>query len=369
MENLIRSEQSGRIFCLGHNRGMSDKVLKVIKASAPIRVCDNGGWTDTWFAEHGRVFNIAVTPGAEVAVRVYAADGERARVVIYAENYGERCVAKLVMGEWEKHPLLEAAVLKMGVPDELALEIDIFSEAPAGASVGSSAAVTVALLAALDRLTVGRLTAHELAHAAWSVETELLGQQCGIQDQLAAAYGGINYIEMHHYPYASVSPVLLREEIWWELEQRLLLIYLGSSHDSSQVHEAVIAGLEAERDAAVLDALRQTAVPSRDGLMMGDFAALGWAMVENTEAQRALHPELVSREADQIITIAQKYGAVGWKVNGAGGNGGSVTVLGDGRAAAQREVIREIEQTNGLFRHIPTRLSRDGVRVWQMWVG
>ena len=116
----------------------------------------------------------------------------------------------------------------------------------------------------------------------------MLGQQCGIQDQLCSAYGGINYIEMFHYPHASVSQITIPNAIWWELERRLALIYLGKSHSSSNVHEMVIRGLEnAGPDCPQLEDLRQTAPRSRDALYAGDFAGLGQAMIENTEAQAA----------------------------------------------------------------------------------
>ena len=47
----------------------------MIVASVPVRICDNGGWTDTWFGGPGRVLNIAVVPGVEVAVTIYSALG------------------------------------------------------------------------------------------------------------------------------------------------------------------------------------------------------------------------------------------------------------------------------------------------------
>ena len=80
----------------------------------------------------------------------------------------------------------------MRVPKNLSCEVTIYSEAPGGASTGTSAAVTVALIGALDSLTPGRMTPHEVALAAQRIETEMLHQQCGIQDQLCAAYGGIS---------------------------------------------------------------------------------------------------------------------------------------------------------------------------------
>ena len=336
----------------------------IINAVAPIRICDNGGWTDTWFAGYGKIFNIGVYPYAEVQVEVV--EGDRGRVTIHAENYGEKYTTQPALPGWDRHPLLEAAIAIMGVPSDLGLQITVFSEAPSGASTGTSAAVTVALIGALDRLTPGRLTPHEVALMAQRVETELLGQQCGIQDQLCSAYGGINYIEMFNYPHASVFQIHVSNDIWWELERRLVLIYLGKSHSSSQVHEKVIRELEnAGPDCPPLNDLRQTAEMSRDAVYGGDFAALGRAMSQNTEAQGRLNPALISQDAARIIDIAREHGALGWKVNGAGGEGGSVTLLCGDSSSVKRTLIREIEQENRLFKNIPLYLSRYGLRVWE----
>jgi D-glycero-alpha-D-manno-heptose-7-phosphate kinase len=184
-----------------------ESPLAVVNSVAPIRVCDNGCWTDTWFAGHGQVFNIAVYPHAEVQVAVHRGGSEPAdRIVLHPEDFGERYAVRHEAPPWGPHPLLEAAIAYMKVPKDLRLEVTIHSEAPAGAGTGTSAAVTVALVGALDALTPGRLTPHEVAAAAQRVETEMLRRQCGIQDQLASAYGGINYIEMFVYPRALTPP-------------------------------------------------------------------------------------------------------------------------------------------------------------------
>jgi D-glycero-alpha-D-manno-heptose-7-phosphate kinase len=338
----------------------------LINCVAPIRICDNGGWTDTWFAEHGKIFNIGVYPYAEVQVSVGPWGGDGDRIVIHAENYGERYAVRPQKLAWDRHPLLEAAIECMKVPSNLAFRVTIFSEAPAGAGTGTSAAVTVALIGALDRLTPGRMTPHEIAHMAQKVETEMLHQQCGIQDQLCSAYGGINYIEMYRYPYASVSPIQVSNAIWWELERRLTLIYLGKSHSSSDIHKKVIRELEdAGPNCRKIEDLRQTAGKSRDAVYAGDFKALGKAMIQNTQAQARLHPDLVSPAAQRIIEIAQAHGAIGWKVNGAGGDGGSVTVLNGPHSDVKRAMVHVIEQENRLFKNIPIYLSRYGLRTWE----
>ncbi len=343
------------------------KPSRIINSVAPIRVCDNGGWTDTWFAGHGRIFNIGVYPYVEVQIEVYPRQVLESRVILHAENFGHRYAVfpRHERHEWIHHPLLEAAIDHVGVPADLSVQISIFSEAPAGCSTGTSAAVSVALIGALDELTPTRMTPLEVAYTAHRIETEVLGQQSGIQDQLCAAFGGINYIEMFNYPYAAVSPIYVPDPVWWELERRLSLIFLGRSHSSSAVHEMVIQSLEdAGPECPKLQALRTTAQLSRDAIYAGDFAALGRAMIANTEAQRNLHPKLVSAEAQQIIEIAKAYGALGWKVNGAGGEGGSLTILSGPSMSRKRAMIRAIEETNPLFQHIPIYLSRFGLRVW-----
>jgi len=350
---------------------MTDRPIShfIINSVAPIRICDNGGWTDTWFAGHGKIFNIGIYPYAEVQIAVYDAAEVKNRIVINAENYGERYVVDPELHSsqhgWKRHPLLEAAIEYMRIPEKLAFEVNIFSEAPAGASTGTSAAVTVALIGGMDMLTPGRMAPHEIALAAQQVETVLLKQQCGIQDQLCSAYGGINYIEMNHYPDASVSPIQIPNTIWWELERRFVLIYLGKTHSSSEVHEMVIQSLEnAGPQSPLLDDLRKTAPRSRDALYAGDFMAFGKAMIDNTDAQGRLHPRLISPDAQKVIDISREYGAIGWKINGAGGEGGSLTILCGPESDRKRAMIRAIEEESTQYKHIPIYLSRYGLRVW-----
>jgi D-glycero-alpha-D-manno-heptose-7-phosphate kinase len=88
-------------------------------------------------------------------------------------------------------------------------------------------------------------------------------------------------------------------------------------------------------------------------------------MIDNTEAQRRLHPALVSADAERVIEIARQHGAIGWKVNGAGGEGGSVTLLCGLKSDAKRVMIGEIEAESRLFKNIPIYLSRYGLRVWK----
>lgn len=341
-------------------------MQKIINSVAPIRVCDLGGWTDTWFAEYGCVLNMAVYPYVQCQAVFRSSRARKGRLTFHVENYGDRYTIDPTDIVYDRHPLLEAAVDAMHVPHNMDVEVSLYSQVPAGCSTGTSAAVTVALIGALDALTPGRMTPGEVAAKAHEVETRYLKLQCGIQDQIASAYGGICFIEMTRYPDARVSPVQIPNTLWWELESRLALFFMGKSHRSSRVHEKVIKELEgAGKDCPRIHALRQPPMDAKNALFAGDWERFGAAMRSNTDAQEGLNESLVSPLARRAFGIAKKHGALGWKVNGAGGDGGSITVLCGSSPSKKRAMIKAIEAMDPGIRHIPIYLSRFGLRVWE----
>jgi D-glycero-alpha-D-manno-heptose-7-phosphate kinase len=343
-----------------------DVTPRIITATAPVRICDNGGWTDTWVARRGQVFNIAVRPLVTVRLEVFPRGARDARVILNVENYGIRYAPSIDDPTWGPHPLLEATLRAVPPPPDADIEATIGSDAPAGASTGTSAAVVVALLGALDRLIGRGRSSIQIAEEAHAVETKWLGRQCGVQDQLCAAFGGINFIEIVEYPRAVVNRLDLPIETLTELDRRLSLVYLGRPHSSAAVHETVTRDLERlGPDYEPLNALRLAAAKARDAVLAGDLQALGRSMRDNTDAQTALHSDLVHPDARRVIEIAAEHGAVGWKINGAGGDGGSVTVLASARDAEGRAMIEAIQQDNPACVPIPIALSRDGLRVWE----
>lgn len=334
-----------------------------VTASAPIRICDLGGWTDTWFSVHGKVFNIAVSPRVEVRVQVRALDTVPHRVTLDVVSFGDRYGYEPGQAPG-RHPLLEAVVDDTGTPSGLGVEIRVASAVPPGCSTGTSAAVAVALIGALDALTPDPRSPDEVARAAHRIEVERLGLQSGVQDQVCAAFGGMNFIEIDPYPDVVRTSVMSRLPVRHELEERLLLVYLGQAHRSSEVHERVIARLASAGEASrELEELRTCAVMARDAVSGGDLEGLGRAMTRNTEAQRRLNGELVSARAQAVIELAATQGASGWKINGAGGEGGSVSLLCGPDPQRRRDMARGIRAIDPALQIIPIRLSQHGLWV------
>jgi D-glycero-alpha-D-manno-heptose-7-phosphate kinase len=339
--------------------------LKTIHAIAPIRINDIGGWTDTWFAQQGKVLNMAVFPLVEVQIKVWEnkKDADQ-RVLVRLENYGEALWINPEKPAFDQHPLIQGAVNSLPIPKELMLHINLYSHMPAGSSTGTSASVCVALLGALNQLSSKKHSPHEIAYLAHRVETQRLRLQSGIQDQLAAAYGGICFIDMYKYPETNVTKLDIEESLLEELGQRMSLVYLGQSHSSSAMHEEVITFLEKKgAQFKIIQALRSLAEQAKNHLIDGALEAFGEDMVQNNECQRSLHLGLISDEADSVIAIAKKYKAHGWKVNGAGGKGGSLTILSNPDKEMRDGMLEKINSLGKGIRSIPISLARFGVTV------
>lgn len=332
----------------------SDKVTRVppalglsvtftIRATAPVRVADLGGWTDTWFARSGRVCSIAVEPGAIVEIRADDAPGP---ISLHVGLTGERYSFAAGSGPG-RHPLLEAAIATLAPPGMAT--ITVAADVPAGSGTGTSAAVCVALLAALAATAGVNLGPAELASMAHNVETSL-GWQSGVQDQWAAAFGGANEL-LVDYPNVRRRAVEIGPMIASELQQRLITVYLGEPHSSSALHEEVIAAIAQSHPHHVFHRLCAAAEDGSRALALGDLPRFGAAMIENHEAVRQLHPGLIGARAEAAIDHARQHGALGWNLNGAGGDGGSITFLGPPSrqdVEAMRQALNDLEHLSVL---------------------
>ncbi len=288
-----------------------------VVATAPVRVADVGGWTDTWFAAEGAVCNIAVGPGARVEVR----------------RRDDHAVA-LVHPQVEDGSLLRLAVEHAGV---VGVDVHVSTAVPPGSSLGGSASVLVALVAALAAVAGEDLAPDEAARRAHHVETAVAGRESGVQDHVAAAHGGVSWIEVGPFPAWRRAPIAAPPG----LAGRLLTVHLGGAHDSSALHRGVIARAEAGDGHVhrVLAELAGLAGEARDRLVAGDVDGWGAVLTAGTEAQARLHPALVGDDARGLGQLALAHGAAGWKVNGAGGAGGSVTLVAPGDAGRRAALL------------------------------
>lgn len=327
--------------------------------AVPTRICDLGGWTDTWFAGHGVVCHLAVWPGIEVDLTEEAgAPGVTVHVGAFARAWHWTPGAPPAS---YPDPLLAATLDEARPAPDTAFALHVTAGVPAGASMGTSAATCVAVLSAFDAQAGTPRPVGEQVRRAHRVETVRLGWQSGVQDQWSAAPGAVHLIEVGAYPRASCRTIPLPDGIAARLDDTLLVVWLGRGHSSTAVHEQVVAALKDAGPGDVrLEALRTLAREGAAALERGDLRAYGDCLARNTEVQRQLHPALVSDPAQGVIDLATGAGAWGWKINGAGGDGGTVTVLCADRPQRDRlarDILAAVPHTSVL----PVAL-RDGRR-------
>ena len=145
---------------------------------------------------------------------------------------------------------------------------------------------------------------------------------------------------------------------------------MNTSLESKSLPEGVrrvtAALQDAGPDCPQLEALRQTASLAKQAVVDRNLQALGQAFQANTAAQENLHPALISAGARRLIEIARQHGALGWKVNGAGGEGGSLALLGSANPDQRRRMESGLLAGLPGSRLIPIRLDFEGLQVTEL---
>ena len=329
-----------------------EKMLsKTVFSRAPIRICDIGGWTDTWFYSEGAVFNFCVDLYNYVMIKEHSTS----QIRIHSENLNSTVQVNSFEeinynGELD---LLKAVIKRMKIKE--GIDINVRSEVPPGCGTGTSASVCVALISALFAYLESPIEPLEMAKIAHEIEEDELKLQSGVQDQYAAALGGLNFMEIT-YPMVKISNVKISKSKQLELENSLILLLFGS-RSSNQMHKAVIENYM-KGDMKIkdsLDKLKNCAYKMRDAIDK-DLVDIGNVMNQNWDAQKNLHPLMINEQIMKAEKIAKKYNALGFKCNGAGG-GGSATILANSEhiLSFKNELLKEG------YNILPCKLCFDGV--------
>ncbi|UCD01475.1 MAG: hypothetical protein JSV23_00135 [Promethearchaeota archaeon] len=327
----------------------------IIFSRAPVRICDIGGWTDTWFYPKGAVFNISIDLFSHIRI----VPNNTNKIVIISENLNIQTQiqdpSKIKYNG--KLDLLKAAVKKIGV--EKGINIYIRADVPPGCGTGTSASVAVALIAALAQFSHENLTQGEIAKIAHELEIDELKLESGVQDQYAAAFGGINFMEID-YPSVNISQIEIADDKICELENQLILVHL-SSRSSNEMHKAVIQNYQNNEESTInsLEIMKNCAYEMVTAIKSKDLGLMGKIMNENWEAQKNLHPLMINPLIKKAEQIAHTYGAIGFKMNGAGG-GGSATILAE--IGSDYKLKKKIIESG--FQILPIKLNFKGVQVW-----
>lgn len=222
------------------------------------------------------------------------------------------------------------------------LSVFLASEIPPGTGLGSSGAVTVALVKALATRSGQLLPTSEIADLACGIEIDRLSQPTGKQDQYAAAFGGLNLIEFGD-GFVQVTPVELPLDLLTALERRVLLFFTGTSRQSFSILSEQRESISNRRDEtlAALHEMKAQAYQGRDLLETGRLDDFGRLLHEAWQAKKRVAGGVTTPDIDRSYEIALSAGALGGKVTGAGGGGFLMVYSREGR---QEEIIARLER-------------------------
>jgi len=196
-------------------------------------------------------------------------------------------------------------------------------DAPAGSGLGSSSALVVAMVDAMRTVLGAPLGQYDVAHLAFEIERVDLGLSGGRQDQYAAAFGGINYIEFLANDRVIVNPLRTSADIVRELESSIVICFSGASRQSAEIIDQQTSAIHA-KEVRALDAMHQLkhdASEMKRALLVGDIQTMAEILDHSWKAKQATAKAVSNERLHQLYEIAIASGALAGKVSGAGGGG------------------------------------------------
>jgi D-glycero-alpha-D-manno-heptose-7-phosphate kinase len=288
----------------------------MIITRTPHRVSFFGGGTDypSWYLENGgKVLGAAIDKYCYITCRYLPPFFEHKHRIVYSKT-------EVVMDEEEiQHPSVKAVLKHLCI--QKGLEIHHDGDIPARSGMGSSSAFTVGLLKALHALEGSMISKESLSHEAIFIEQKVIKENVGSQDQVWAAYGGINTIEFMENGRIIVEPVIMKEDDLRNFEQKFMLFFTGMARYASEVVQEQINNTRRNRD--ILVKIRELVDEAYKVLISGKngFALFGDLLHETWVLKRKLSNRISNDEIDDIYQRARQNGALGGKLLGAGGGG------------------------------------------------
>jgi D-glycero-alpha-D-manno-heptose-7-phosphate kinase len=291
----------------------------MILSRTPLRVSFFGGGTDypEYFERH-----LGAAVGMAIKKYVYISCLRLESFIDYRYRIGYRQIESVASRDAISHPVIRALLAHYNI--EFPLDISIFSDLPARTGLGGSSAFTVGFLNLIFAMLSRDMTRIDLGRSAIHAERHLLEERVGSQDQMHAAYGGMNKFTFHGNKIG-IYPVQIPAQCLEELLASLILIYTGRTRSASAtLDEQITATRELKKDSELhhLAVLADQAVELLQGddpeAMIEDFGAM---MQEGWMTKKKLSSKVSNPTIDTLYAKAMKFGAVGGKLCGAGSGG------------------------------------------------
>jgi D-glycero-alpha-D-manno-heptose-7-phosphate kinase len=335
----------------------------LIRARAPLRISFRGGGTDVSPScdERGGVVLSATINRYATATVVPGGKNFTVRSIDYDQSVtyglddpfiydGQLDLAKGVIDHFRREEKLTNG-----------FEVTLHNDAPPGSGLGSSSAITVALVSAIAELLRLPVDDYQVADLAYRIERLEVKIKGGKQDQYATTFGGFNLIEFHPGGTVLVLPLRLRPETIWELEHSLVFAYVGGGHFSDQIIENQVRNYETRRTESIhaMDRLKVLTQDMKRALLVGELREFGELLHLAWESKRQMAKGITNPKINELYDRAIEAGALGGKMSGAGGGGFMLFVCDPLRRYAVQEALRKADS-----QLVNLTFVEPGVRTW-----
>ena len=313
----------------------------MIISRTPFRVSLFGGGSDypKWFREHGgAVFGFAINKYCYISVRPLPPFFEHRHRIVYSQ------VENVTEIDEIQHPAVRAVLMDQKI--DIGLEIHHDGDLPARSGLGSSSSFTVGLLNALSALKGHMMGKRDLAEQAIRIEQQVIEEHVGSQDQVWAAYGGLNRIDFLKSGDFDVRPAILTAARRKELLGSMLLFFTGLSRYAPEIAKKQIDNLDKRQSQLrTMVGLVDEAI----GVLQSDHRPVrevGELLHQSWRLKKELADDVTTPKIDEIYEAARDAGAVGGKLLGAGGGGFMLLFVEPDKQPAVMERLKKLVQVN-----------------------
>ncbi|WP_080902820.1 dehydrogenase [Parabacteroides sp. Marseille-P3160] len=241
--------------------------------------------------------------------------------------------------------------------------LSTYVDVPAGSGLGTSSTLVVAILGAFMEWLHLPLGSYDIAQLAYRIERSDLQMAGGKQDQYAATFGGVNYMEFYADNKVIVNPLRIEKKHLLELENNLLLFYTETSHVSSDIIKEQQRNVKENKQSSVeaMHVIKEQAKEIKEALLTGHIHRIGIILDEGFEYKKQMAKSITTPLIEEIYYEARKAGALGGKISGAGGGGFMVFYCSDNH---RFRVIEALRRFNGYFTNY--KFVKEGLFTWSI---
>ena len=196
------------------------------------------------------------------------------------------------------------------------------SEVAPGSGLGASSSLAVNLIKTISTLKNKKMSNEEIAEEAYDVGRNKLNWTIGKQDEYISAFGGFNFIKFKKN-HISVSKIPINKNSLYELENNLLLFYIGKTRNSSNILEEQIKLIQEKNQKTItaLHYVKELSEKMRSSLGQSDITKFGELLNIGWKSKKKFVSGVTNEYVDKLYNLGMECGALGGKLTGAGGGG------------------------------------------------